>query len=107
MSLVMLMLVVSAEAQTFQYSRGWTNGKRSGGGGNGVGGGGVYGGPSSVLGPYDLEANGLLSTDPLEVILPPGHLQMSLNPALRLRPGDYYSQVILLVNLLNLFCLLT
>jgi hypothetical protein len=81
----MLYLVVSAEAQTFQYSRGWTNGKRSG---MNLGPLGVYGGASSVLGPYDLEANGILGSDPLEVIIPPGHLQMSLNPNLRHR-GEY------------------
>ncbi|OXA38095.1 uncharacterized protein LOC110862025 [Folsomia candida] len=69
-------LLATAEAQTFQYSRGWTNGKRSGG----------YG----VGGPYDLgTGEGMLGVDPLEVIIPPGHLQMSLNPQSRYRAGEY------------------
>jgi hypothetical protein len=68
------MMLASSEAQTFQYSRGWTNGKRSG----------VIG-----MSPYEAIESGLVGVDPLDVIIPPGRLQMNLVPQGRFRSVDY------------------
>lgn len=72
--LAVLTIIATAQAQTFQYSRGWTNGKRSG--------------LASPIGLLDLE-NGYLNPEMSELSLLPGHLQMNLSPQARLRTLDY------------------
>ncbi|CAG7838673.1 unnamed protein product [Allacma fusca] len=81
--LVMLVVIVaSCQAQTFQYSRGWTNGKRSGSSPVGY----TYGQGLSQL--VDLE-NSLVGV-PLEEpsVAMPG-LHMNLNTQGRVRPADF------------------
>lgn len=72
--LAVLSIIATSHAQTFQYSRGWTNGKRSG--------------PVAPIGLVDLE-NGYLNPEMSELDLLPGHIQMSLSPQARLRTLDY------------------
>jgi len=75
-ALLVVLMVVSSEAQTFQYSRGWTNGKRNGG---------------MSVSPYEAVESGLVGVgvDPMDMIIPPGHLQMNLVPQGRFRSLDY------------------
>ncbi|ODM93598.1 Pro-corazonin [Orchesella cincta] len=73
-----LYIIATAHAQTFQYSRGWTNGKRSG----------PTGGAPAV-GLVDLE-NAYLAPEASDLGLTfPGHIQMNLSPQARLRTLDY------------------
>ncbi|CAL8081509.1 unnamed protein product [Orchesella dallaii] len=76
--LLALYIISTTNAQTFQYSRGWTNGKRSG----------PTGGAPAV-GLVDLD-NGYLSPEGSDLGLAfPGHIQMNLSPQARLRTLDY------------------
>lgn len=80
-SVVVLLVVVIAvcEAQTFQYSRGWTNGKRSRGMEN------RYPSGPGPAQPFDIDV-GVVEVPIDDVPVP---LRINLSPQLRTRSTDY------------------
>lgn len=81
---MLIMMVASCQAQTFQYSRGWTNGKRSGP--NPVPVGYPYGPGSSQL--VDLE-NSMMGVPLEEPSLAMPGLHVNMNSQGRVRPVDF------------------